>query len=59
MLAALRHFNISEQHCPMKKELEQYFRAQKVDGKPVSRNVASWLCRPPAAIRGGPVTNPF
>ena len=34
----------------------EYFRAQKVDGKPVSKNLASQLatfCRPPSAMRGG------
>jgi hypothetical protein len=43
MLAAVQHFEISEQHCPKKEELEQYFHAQKVDGKLVSKNLASQL----------------
>jgi hypothetical protein len=57
MLAAVRHFNISEQCWPKKPELEQYFRAQKLpDGSPISSNQArclATLCRPLAAMSGG------
>jgi hypothetical protein len=56
MLQAVRHFEISEQRYPKKKVLEEHFRKQKVDGTPVSANLASQLatlCRPPAAKRGG------
>jgi hypothetical protein len=56
MCEAVRRFAISEERWPKKEDLEQYFRAQKVDGTPVSANLASQLatlCRPPAAKRGG------
>jgi hypothetical protein len=53
----VQHFEITEQHCPKKEELEEYFRARKVvDGKLISKNLASQLatlCRPPSAMRGG------
>ena len=56
MLAAVKHFEISEQHCPKKEELEEHFRAQKVDGKPVSRTSRASSRRSAVrsqAMRGG------
>jgi hypothetical protein len=57
MMAAVRHFEISERRWPKKEALEQYFRAQKLPGgRPVSPHQARHLatfCRPLAALRGG------
>jgi hypothetical protein len=56
MLEAVRQFKISEQDPPTKKVLVEHFRAQTVDGKLVTKNLASQmatLCRPPSAMRGG------
>ena len=56
MQDAVRRFAISEERWPTKKVLEEHFREQKVDGTPVSPNLASQLatlCRPPVAKRGG------
>lgn len=57
MSDAIRHFEIREGHWPKKKELEEYFREQKLpDGTPVSPNQASYLatfCRPLEAMSGG------
>jgi hypothetical protein len=57
MLAAVKHFQISEDRWPKKEPLEEYFRAQKLpDGTPISPNHARTLatfCRPLAAMSGG------
>jgi hypothetical protein len=57
MLEAVRKFKINEENWAKKKELEEYFRAQKLPGgKPISVNLAKNLasyCRPPEAMSGG------
>jgi hypothetical protein len=54
--AAIQEFRISEDYQPKKDNLVDWFRAQEVEGEPVSENLASamaTLIRLPASQRGG------
>ena len=54
--AAIIEFRISDVHQPKKDNLVDWFRSQKVEGEPLSENLASamaTLVRLPASQRGG------
>jgi hypothetical protein len=54
--AAIAEFAISEERQPKKDNLVEWFRAQKVEGEPLSENLASamaTLVRLPSSQRGG------
>lgn len=56
MRRAIEHFEITETHQPMTKELEDWFVRQSVNGKEVSDNLAramATLVRLPESQRGG------
>lgn len=56
MQEAIRHFGLTDLRQEKKEVLSDWFRTQRIDGEPVSRNLAdamATLIRPPAAQRGG------
>jgi hypothetical protein len=56
MQDAIRHFGLTELHQEKKDVLSDWFRTQKIDGEPVSKNLAdamATLIRLPSAQRGG------
>ncbi|MBL4558298.1 MAG: hypothetical protein JKP98_18295 [Rhodobacteraceae bacterium] len=56
MQDAIRHFGLTELHQEKKDVLSDWFRTQKIDGEPVSKNLAdamATLIRLPSAQRAG------
>lgn len=56
MQDAIRHFGLTAMHQEKKEVLSDWFRTQRIDGEPVSKNLAdamATLIRLPSAQRGG------
>ena len=56
MQEAIRHFGLTALHQEKKEVLSDWFRTQRIEGEPVSKNLAdamATLIRLPSAQRGG------